>query len=83
MQDFVNAADCYEQLNIQYPEIEDYKLYYAQSLYQACLYEEAMKTSCQIDNPNYQGKVSCVNTLLELLVNKYINVLDMFCNFLS
>ena len=58
MQDFVNAADCYEQLTIISPEVEDYKMYYAQSLYKACLYDEAMKVSCQIDNPNYQGKVS-------------------------
>ena len=34
------------------------RLYYAQSLYKACLYEEAMKVSCQIDNPQYAGKVS-------------------------
>ena len=32
-------------------------MYYAQSLYKACLYEEAMKVSCQIDNPQYAGKV--------------------------
>lgn len=32
-------------------------MYYAQSLYKACLYEEAMRVSCQIDNPEYQGKV--------------------------
>ena len=57
MQDFVNAADCYEQLSVTYPEVEDYKLYYSQALYKACLYDEAMKVSCQIDNPNYQGKV--------------------------
>ena len=57
MQDFVNAADCYEQLTFLNPEVEDYKLYYAQSLYKACLFEESMKMSCQIDNPTYQTKV--------------------------
>ena len=34
-----------------YPDVEDYKIYYAQALYQACLYEEAMKVTVQIDNP--------------------------------
>lgn len=58
MQDFVNASDCYEQLSLMHPEVEDYKLYYSQSLYKACLYQEGMKVACQIDNPEYQSKVS-------------------------
>lgn len=57
MQDFVNAADCYEQLTLSHPEVEDYRLYYAQSLYKACLYDEGMKVSCHIDNPTYQGRI--------------------------
>lgn len=58
MQDFVNASDCYEQLVQLNPEVEEYRLYYAQSLYKASLYEQAMKVSCQIDNPNLHAKVS-------------------------
>ncbi|WAQ97054.1 TT30A-like protein [Mya arenaria] len=57
MQDFVNASDCYEQLSMMHPEIEEYRLYYAQALYKACLYQEAMKVACQIDNPARQGEV--------------------------
>ena len=57
MQDFVNASDCYEQLSIMHPEVEEYKLHYAQALYKACLYQEAMKVACQIDNPATQGEV--------------------------
>lgn len=57
IQDFVNAADCYEQLAANNPEVEDYRLYYAQSLYKACLYDEAMKVSCQIDNPSYSNRI--------------------------
>ena len=41
-----------------YPDNEDYKIYYAQALYQACLYEEAMKVTVQIENPELQGKVN-------------------------
>lgn len=48
LQDFVNAADCYEQLTIIEPDNEQYKLYYAQALYKSSLYEEAMKVSGQI-----------------------------------
>ncbi|GIX88108.1 tetratricopeptide repeat protein 30A [Caerostris darwini] len=56
-QDFVNAANCYEHLTVVCPEVDDYKLYYAQSLYQACFYQEAMKVTCQIENPDYQVKI--------------------------
>ncbi|KAB7505222.1 Tetratricopeptide repeat protein 30A [Armadillidium nasatum] len=58
MQDFVNAANCYEHLTILFPENEDYRLYYAQSLYQACLYDEAMKVTCQIEKPEYAGAIT-------------------------
>ena len=42
-----------------HPEEEEYKIYYAQALYQACLYEEAMKVTVQIENPEMNGKVNC------------------------
>lgn len=80
LQNFVEAADCYEQLSILHPEVDDYRLYYAQSLYKACLYQEAMKVSCQIENPEYQVKVSLsskeviiflTSFLLAVLQNKF------------
>ena len=55
----MNASDCYEQLSMMHPEVEEYKLHYAQALYKACLYQEAMKVACQIDNPATQGEVCC------------------------
>jgi len=57
LQDFVNAADCYEQLTVLNPEVDDYRLYYAQSLYKANLFDEAMKVSSQIDDSLYHDKV--------------------------
>ena len=56
IQDYVNASDCYEQLSMLCPDQEQYKLYYAQSLYKCGLYVEAMRVSSQIDNPNMQTK---------------------------
>lgn len=64
MQDFLNAADCYEQLVQIHPEVDDYKLYHAQSLFKACTYTEAMKATFLIDNPVYQTKVTCLEHLL-------------------
>ncbi|XP_073425699.1 intraflagellar transport protein 70A isoform X2 [Dendrobates tinctorius] len=57
MQDFVSAGDCYEQLLQINPEVEEYKVYYAQSLYKACMYPEAMKATFLLDSPAYQSKV--------------------------
>lgn len=53
MQDFTNAAECYEQLTQLHPEVEDYKLYYAQSLYGACAFPEAMKATFLLDSTSH------------------------------
>ncbi|XP_054159351.1 tetratricopeptide repeat protein 30A-like [Oppia nitens] len=49
LRDFVSAANCYEQLVQYYPDVEQYHINYTQSLYQASLYEEAMKASFKIE----------------------------------
>jgi len=56
-QDFLKAAKCYEKLTLLFPDEAEYRLYYAQSLYQACSYDEALKVTSQIDDPAFQGKV--------------------------
>lgn len=58
MQDFTNAANYYEQLIHAFPEIIEYKLYNAQALYQACMYDEAFKATLTIDHPDYKGQVT-------------------------
>ncbi|KAB5554254.1 hypothetical protein PHYPO_G00048230 [Pangasianodon hypophthalmus] len=57
VQDFTNAADCYEQLIQLHPEVEDYKLYYAQSLYGACAFQDAMKATFLLDSPTSHTKM--------------------------
>eukprot|EP00045_Choanoeca_perplexa_P009833 m.96265 g.96265 ORF g.96265 m.96265 type:complete len:647 (+) comp15044_c2_seq1:2053-3993(+) len=51
LQDFEAAADCYGQLSKEYPEHNSYRLYHAQALYKACLYDEAMDIVVKIDDP--------------------------------
>ncbi|KAJ8941938.1 hypothetical protein NQ318_013271, partial [Aromia moschata] len=59
IQDFTNATSYYEQLTEIYPENNDYKLYYAQSLYQACLYDESVQASNKLaENPEYKGQIT-------------------------
>ncbi|XP_034566438.1 tetratricopeptide repeat protein 30A-like isoform X2 [Notolabrus celidotus] len=57
IQDFTNSAECYEQLTQLHPEVEEYKVYYAQSLYKAGAYPEATKASFSLDNPNSHSKM--------------------------
>jgi tetratricopeptide repeat protein 30 len=56
-QDFTSAAHYYEQLSQLQPDDAQYKLYHSQALYQACLYEEAMRVTAQVDVPQLQGQV--------------------------
>lgn len=55
-QDFINAANCYEQLVQLFPEVDEYKMHYAQSLYQSCAYEEAMRVSFQMEDSSTHVK---------------------------
>nr|CAG4650016.1 EOG090X0302 [Sida crystallina] len=57
VQDFSNAVNCYEQLASLYGDQEEYKLYWAQSLYQAGLYGHALKVCTQIAQPQLKDKV--------------------------
>eukprot|EP01147_Barroeca_monosierra_P007560 gene7560-9839_t len=57
LQDFYGAAECYEKLAKEYTEFDVYKLYHAQALYKACLYDEAMDIVVKIDNPKLHNEV--------------------------
>ncbi|XP_045892957.1 tetratricopeptide repeat protein 30A isoform X1 [Micropterus dolomieu] len=57
IQDFTSAAECYEMLTQLHPEVEEYKVYYAQSLYKAGAYPEATKASFVLDNPSSHTKM--------------------------
>ena len=56
-QDFIEASNCYEMLCDLCPEVPEYKLYYAQSLYQAGLFEEALKVISTIEVESLREKV--------------------------
>lgn len=57
MQDFYGAAECYERLSADFPEYDSYKLYHAQALYKACLYDEAMDIVVKLDNPDLHTEI--------------------------
>lgn len=57
IQDFSSSAESYEQLAQLHPEVEEYKVYYAQALYKAGAYPEATKASFMLDNPSSHTKM--------------------------
>ena len=66
-QDYVSASNCYEQLSLLYPDEEEYKVYYAQSLYNATLYEESMKVTVSVESPEYQGSMMKLQAALKVV----------------
>jgi len=50
------AAEKYELLCRSYPEVDEYKFYYAQSLYKAALYEQATRACTWIENETYRQR---------------------------
>uniref|UniRef100_A0A8C9TL91 Tetratricopeptide repeat protein 30 n=1 Tax=Scleropages formosus TaxID=113540 RepID=A0A8C9TL91_SCLFO len=57
VQDFTNAAECYEHLSQLHPEVEEYKLYLAQSLYGAGAFPEATRATFLLDSPGSHTKM--------------------------
>lgn len=55
--DFRSAAQCYEELNKFYPEVESYRLYYAQCLHRAGLYPEATKACLRVDSEQHAQRL--------------------------
>uniref|UniRef100_A0A0R3RKZ7 Tetratricopeptide repeat protein 30 n=1 Tax=Elaeophora elaphi TaxID=1147741 RepID=A0A0R3RKZ7_9BILA len=57
LQQFAEAAECYEQLVQLHPSYPEYRLYWAQSLYNAFLFPEATAVVSQIDEPQLAQQV--------------------------
>ncbi len=57
MQDFRSSAQCYEELVRFYPDVDSYRVYYAQCLYKAGLYPEATKACQRADSGQFAQRV--------------------------
>lgn len=51
------VVSSYEQLMKLYPEVEQYKVYFAQSLYKAGMYPESIKACTNVESEEYDSKV--------------------------
>lgn len=55
--DFQNASTIYEQLAALWPQETDYKLQYAQTLYSAGRFEDALRAANAITKAGYENMV--------------------------
>jgi len=65
LQDFPNAVRMYEQLTKLFPEVQEYRIYFAQSLYKAGLYPEATRACFQVDDPQYAQRMAMLQAAIK------------------
>lgn len=58
IQDFPNAVRMYDQLVKICPDVQEYRVYYAQSLYKAGLYSEAARAAHQVEEPQQEQRMA-------------------------
>uniref|UniRef100_A0AC35TRF9 Tetratricopeptide repeat protein 30 n=1 Tax=Rhabditophanes sp. KR3021 TaxID=114890 RepID=A0AC35TRF9_9BILA len=72
-QDFVMAADCYEQLCKLFPFNQEYRLYLAQSYFNAFQFQEAAAAVLEIDKPDLAPKVLKLEAAIRYREEDYHN----------
>jgi len=66
VQQYELAAQMYAQLVQNYPVVDEYKIYYAQSVFKAAQYEEATKACAKMSElPEFQQKVTNLQASIE------------------
>ena len=73
IQNFLAAAEMYEQLIKYYPEVVEYRIYLAQSLYKAENYVEALKACQNIDKPELAQQVINLQFAIKYQMNELYN----------
>eukprot|EP00428_Durinskia_dybowskii_P078280 CAMPEP_0170356544 /NCGR_PEP_ID=MMETSP0117_2-20130122/1234_1 /TAXON_ID=400756 /ORGANISM="Durinskia baltica, Strain CSIRO CS-38" /LENGTH=648 /DNA_ID=CAMNT_0010610659 /DNA_START=42 /DNA_END=1988 /DNA_ORIENTATION=- len=63
--DFASSASSYEQLVGICPDVEEYKLYYAQSLYKAGLYADAVRAAIRVEGEQYAQRVLMLQSVIK------------------
>ena len=61
----MSATAAYEQLVAICPEVEEYKLYYAQSLYKSGSYPEATRAAIRVDGEQYQQRILLLQSMIK------------------
>jgi len=59
------AAQTYEQLVQFHPEVEEYKIYYAQSLYKAGIYQDAAKVAMSVEGDEHSQRMTLLQAAIK------------------
>jgi tetratricopeptide repeat protein 30 len=62
---FVGATEAYEQLLGICPDVDEYKIYYAQSLYKAGMYTEATRAAVRVDAEQYAERMQMLQAVIK------------------
>uniref|UniRef100_A0A915PTD2 Tetratricopeptide repeat protein 30 homolog n=1 Tax=Setaria digitata TaxID=48799 RepID=A0A915PTD2_9BILA len=73
VQEFGAAAECYEQLVRLHPSFPEYRLYWAQSLYNAFMFPEAIAVASQIDEPQLAEQVLKLESAIKYREEDIVN----------
>jgi len=63
--DFASATQAYDQLVGLCPDVEEYKIYYAQSLYKAGMYPEATRASVRVEGEQYAQRMLMLQAVVK------------------
>ena len=63
--DFASATQAYEQLVGLCPDVEEYKIYYAQSLFKAGVYPEATRAAVRIEGEQYAQRILMLQSVIK------------------
>jgi tetratricopeptide repeat protein 30 len=74
------AAEMYEQLIKYYPEVTEYRVYLAQSLYKAENYDEAMRSCNTIDKPELVHQKSMMQFAIKYQMNELVDATKILEN---
>ena len=65
MSDFQRAVQTYEQLVKICPDVEEYKIYYSQSLFKAGMYPEATRSAVKVSSPQHTQRVTMLQASIK------------------
>eukprot|EP00742_Colponemidia_sp_Colp-10_P002065 GILJ01002206.1.p1 GENE.GILJ01002206.1~~GILJ01002206.1.p1 ORF type:complete len:660 (+),score=124.52 GILJ01002206.1:316-2295(+) len=83
VQDFRSSAAMYEQLTKFFPDVEEYRIYHAQTLYKAGMYPEATRVCQQIDNPQHSQRMLLLQAAIQYEQDEIVNAKNLLSRCLS
>ena len=71
--DFGSAVQAYDQLLTICPDVEEYKLYYAQSLYKAGMFSDATKAAVRVESEQYRQRRIMLQAIIKYNQDDFVS----------